>query len=401
MEADSELLAAFARLTRVAGVEAAYAWGRVSEVLPPHRRVTFFEKVLASEPYASTPVASVEDVEATSALAQDDETFAAWLEQLLFAAAKKGPSTSYLLAGFRLATQFKPNYRFEDVGQCDLFPEAEAEEIAIRLDDSGWLALLLWERCGRLPGLAGLIKQSRWRSFTPIAARRYFHFLAGIVYSDLPERSLQRKWRAIANQLPRIEALLVATPDEYQGKAIEYIADWLAWWDDPDTIRRRVPSGCELVRRVAAPPFLRGDTAGRALFCFLELEAEEDLQRFLTAPDKALQALEAACRRETDAALIGRGLTQLIRGPLGRFTLDALHSHPKRLCRTAKLLGSASAPARMGIVRDRASPGPNREPDPGKAGRVAARRDRSFAGAPGEISTGARPKVHLDASGRD
>jgi hypothetical protein len=65
-------------------------------------------------------------VRETSLLA-GDEQFANWVEQLLVA--RRGESADYLLAGFRLAAQFDPKFRFSDVRQCSGFPEDVVEEI--------------------------------------------------------------------------------------------------------------------------------------------------------------------------------------------------------------------------------------------------------------------------------
>jgi hypothetical protein len=350
MEADPRLLAAFTRLVAIDGAEAGCLWGRISEVLPAHRRAIFIEKLIETGAYSSTPKPDIaRRAEETSLLATHEE-FPLWLEQLLLVT-KKELSADYLLAGFRLAAQFNPKHRFEDIGHCANFPEQVVEELGIQLDDSEWLALALWERCGKLPRLADLIRQSQWRSFSPSAAYGYFRFLVGIVYYDLTARALQKKWAAIAECIPQIEALVLATSAEYQEKLVECISDWLSWWDDPAAIRKRLPRGYQILRRLAAPPFQTGEDADRAIMYFLELENEDDLRRFLAAPNTCFQSLEAACRRDNDAVLIARGLEQLI-SLQGRFTVDAFLAEPGRLCRSAKMLGSVSAPVRSQLVRE-------------------------------------------------
>jgi hypothetical protein len=343
------LLAAFARLIAVGGADLACEWGQVSLVLPAHRRAAFFEKLIETQAYTSPPRPDVaRRVEETSALVAD-EKFPVWLEHLLRVEKRDVPA-DYLLAGFRLAAQFRHEHSFVNVGQCAGFPEEDVEEIGF-LEDSDWLAMTLWERCGRLPGLAEIIGRSRWRSFAPVAARSYLRFLGNLAYWDMSERALRRKWSAIAKQIPTIEALIATTAAEYQEKVVECISDWLSWWDDPAAILKRLPRGCQILRRLAAAPFQAGEDADRPIMYFLELENEQDLQKFLGATDASFKSLETACRRVTDTALISRGLEPLTR-LLRSFTVDAFLMEPKRLCRSAKMLGSVSAPIRAQILSE-------------------------------------------------
>jgi hypothetical protein len=349
MGADRQLLGAFARFAVVAGVETACLWGPVIQALPADRRVTFVEKLIGVRASRRSPIAnSAAHVEEASSLASDEQ-FPVWIEHLLLVM-HRDSSADYLLAGFRLSTQFNPKHRFGEIGQCVNFPEQDVEEIGISLDEHNWLALALWERCGRLPGFAELIRGSRWRSFAPEAARSYFRFLVGIVYFDIPEQAIQKKWAGVAEDIPKVEAMLLATPPEHQEKFVECVSDWLSCWDDPATVRRCLGRGFQLLRRLAAPPFKTGANIDRATMHFLELEDEPNLQRFLAAPNACFQSFEAACRRDTDAVLIARGLKQLTRLQ-GRFTVDSFLAKPNRLFRTAKMLGSVSAPVRAQIIK--------------------------------------------------
>jgi hypothetical protein len=349
MEANRSLLGAFAQFVMAAGVEAACAWGPVIQALPADRRVMFVGKLTAAGASLSMPMAnSAAYVEEASTLASDEQ-FPAWIERLLLVM-QRDASADYLLSGFRLATQFKAKSRFEELGHCANFPEQEVEEIGISLDEHNWLAVTLWERCGRLPGFGEVIRQSRWHEFAPNAARSYFRFLVGIVYCDIPEPAIQKKWAAIVKRIPEIEALLLATLAEYQEKVVECVSDWLSCWDDEAAIGRCLSRGFQLLRRLAAPPFETAVDIDRATMFFLELKEELTWQRFLAAPDACFQSLEAACRRDTDAVLIARGLEQLTRLQ-SRFTVDSFLAKPNRLFRTAKMLGSVSAPVRAQIIK--------------------------------------------------
>ncbi len=348
LDRDPRICGAFTRLIVLAGAEKAYEWGSIAEGLSSHRRAQFLETVIETGAFVSTPMQGFEAQVRETSLLASDEQFANWVEQLLNVG-RRGESADYLLAGFRLAAQFYPKLRFSDVRQCSGFPEEVVEEIAL-LEDSDWIALTLWERCGRFPGFAELIRRSQWRAFVPITADSYFRFLAGIVHCDLPEPALHRKWAAILLEIPRIEALVLAASARYQNKIVEYVSEWLWEWDEPAVIRERLRSGYQVLSRLSAPPFQNGGGAERAIMHFLELESRQNLQRFLAGPGASFEALEKACRRDNDAALIARGLETLTRSH-GGFAVDAFLGAPARLCRTAKVLGGVSAPVRSELVR--------------------------------------------------
>ncbi len=262
---------------------------------------------------------------------------------------RDGGPVEYLLAGFRLAAQFDLNRSFETVGNCDRFPEEVVEEIGAELAE-GWIAMDLWKRCGRFPGMAEILRQSAWRSLTPKAAVRYFRFLIGIEYSDLKEAPLQLKWRSVQKHVPQLEALLASTPPTYQTKAAGYLSEWLWSWDKPGVIGKRMPVALDLIRRLAAPPFETGDGAASALGSMLETKDNSNLTRFLTAPDRSFEVLERVCRRDNDAKLIAQGLETLIQR-LETFSVEAFCAVPRKLTRTARILGGVRAPVRAEICR--------------------------------------------------
>ena len=192
MDADLQLLGAFAQFAVVAGVETACTWGTVIQSLPPHRRATCVRKLAELGASLSAPIAnSAAYMEEMSTLASEEQ-FPVWLEHLILVM-QRDSSADFLLAGFRLAAQFEFEHSFREIGRCLNFSEQDVEEIGINLDDHNWLAMTLWDRSGRLPGFGELIRQSRWRSFAPEAARCYFRFLVGIVYCDIPEPAMQKK----------------------------------------------------------------------------------------------------------------------------------------------------------------------------------------------------------------
>jgi DNA-binding transcriptional ArsR family regulator len=296
-------------------------------------------------------VETARHLEQLSSLANDQQ-FPIWIRFFL-AGIRDHVSEEYLLAGFRLATRFRPEHRFDRAGQCTNFPEQIVEDLAIEFAErdsySGWLAMALWERCAQQPGLADVIRSSKWRHFAP-AACRYFEFLQGITYHDLSEKARQSKWTAIRRQIPAIEQLLLSVPATHQAKAVAYLVEWLWQWDEPAGIETRLPAGLRLLRRLATPPFGTSDGAAGTLCWLLDTNDKELQELSLTAPDASFEALEHASIRGNDAGLISWGSYILTRH-LALFTVSAFRAAPNKLFRTAKILGGVSYPIRSQIIK--------------------------------------------------
>ncbi|MGJ5820577.1 hypothetical protein [Paludibaculum fermentans] len=350
LASDEKALVVFARLVSLGDVEGAYAWGEASEQVPAEQRALFFQLVLETGAYSAKPSMEFLCAIKEAFLVVADEHLAYWLEQLLSAAVRGAP-LDYVMAGLRLTAQFNPERRFDEIGQCFDFPEQVVMEVGTRSDSSSWLVPALWELCGRMPGLAEAIARSRWREFTAPAALRYFEMLASLQQYEMPARVARRKWSAIAELLPRLEAAVLGTAPEYQEKWVEHIADWWWCWDDPATIRRCFPMGVALLSRVCVIPFGVGCNGARALMTLLEVEKDTELARLLAAPDRCLQALEKACVRDGDSVLVTRGLGALAKFQT-EFAVGSFLAEPKRFCRTAKIVGSLSAPLGAQVVKE-------------------------------------------------
>ena len=320
--------------------------------LPPERRGPFLETLIETGAYELQPDASIAaNVQETSGLAID-KRFREWLA-ILLSRLQKRMSADYLLAGYRLAAQFYPTYPFfsaEERGSCVDFPEREIEEIGIASHGSNWLVMSLWGQCGDLPGFNRVIRDTQWRAWSHFAVSPYFNLLVQSTHG-VSGRYTKKKWPAVAALIPQIQANILATPAEYQQKFVESLSDWLYCCDTPAEIRNVLPSGFRILRRLAGEPFERQSCAERAVLCLAEAENRNDREVLLSAPDASFQALEAACRRDTDAVLITRGLEELICLD-SSFTANCFQTQAARLCRTAKVLGSVSYPIRRQLLTE-------------------------------------------------
>jgi hypothetical protein len=350
LEANRKALAALSRLAALAGVERAYEWAGISRDMAPERRDQFLHLVSEMEGYAMAPDEYAREAIAEGACLASEERFSQWMGSLLQVLKRRQP-TRYLLAGMRLAAEFSPRYAFCDLGRCDDVPEQALWAIAYGLDDrhKGWIAIGLWEACGHLPGLSRLLAESNWRTMGKASAAVYLRFLADLSYLGR-RRAFARKWAVMSKAIPEVERLLVETPAEYREKAVTFADEWFYWSEDAGFVAERLPRGYTLLRRLAAAPFDTGAGARRVVWHFLGLAREQDLERFVAAPDASFEALERECQRDNNAALVNLG-TQSLTSGLGKLAVDAFLDAPAKLFRVARKLGSLSGPERSAVVK--------------------------------------------------
>jgi hypothetical protein len=352
LEHDDELLGAISLLVASSESKVACSWSKVASNLPAHRRTSFiFELIHTGACSVEPTLRIVNDLKQIVELATE-EHYPTWTKHFLTGIHNK-VSAEYLLGGFRLAAHFRPDYRFEEVKQSVEFPEQIIEDLAFSLAErdsySGWLPMALWQRCAQLPGLAEVIRDSKWKGFVS-AASGYFEFLQGIAYDDLSERRLHSKWTAIRRQIPAIEEVLLSLPATHQSKAVACLSDWFCSWHEPAEIAQRLPAGLRLLRRLCAPPFTTDDGVASALFSFLDINDENLREQFLAAPDACLEALERSCVRDNDARLISWG-SYTLNWCMGGFALEAFQSTPKKLIKVARTLGGVAYQPRAQILK--------------------------------------------------
>ena len=352
LEHDDEILGAISLLVAFSEAKVACLWGKVALILPAARRVSFVSDLISTGACTVEPAPRIaSDLQQILGLAAEEQ-FPLWTKHFLIGI-RNSASVEYLMAGYRLAARFRPDYRFEDVKQSVEFPEQAVEELAISLAErdsySGWLPMALWQRCAQLPGLAEVIRDSKWKDFAS-AASNYFEFLQGIAYNDLSEKRMHSKWTAIRRQIPAIEEVLLSLPATFQAKAVVCLSDWFCSWHEPAEIAQRLPAGLRLLRRLCAPPFTTDDGVSSALFSFLDIDDEKLREQFLIAPDTCLEALEHACVRDNDARLISWG-SYTLNWCMAGFASEAFQSTPKKLAKVARTLGGVAYQPRAQILK--------------------------------------------------
>ena len=96
-----------------------------------------------------------------------------------------------------------------------------------------------------------------------------------------------------------------------------------------------------LATRLAQSPYQSHSDRGLAYAPFIRIRDAQLRQRVLETEAKSLKCLDNACRRDNDAQLIAWGI-ELIVKKLANLAVDGLWYAPKKLAKTAKLLGPIS-----------------------------------------------------------
>ncbi|MBL8218446.1 MAG: hypothetical protein JNL62_04420 [Bryobacterales bacterium] len=349
LELDDRLLAALTRLILLAGAGTAAEWVDVAARLPFRRRRTFLEQLLESGTFATVQADDVSaDTEQLGVLATE-EMFPVWCARFLMEAAREN-NREFLMAGFRIASQCSPQYQFEEVGQCDDFPENIVAAIG-KNTKREWMAMRIWRACGVLPGLGDVIRRAASRQLTEDVKWRYIDFLLTFGDRHLARRRVENKWRCVMGELPRIEALLLATPPEYQVKVLDFLEEWLWYWDEPVSIRHSLHRAHALLPRLVRAPFGLGSGAAGVVGWLVELASDQLWPRVVDVPDTSWQAVERACNRLNSARPMARGIGSMMR-ELPAFALDALHNEPTSLAKTAEALGGLAFDARKQILEE-------------------------------------------------
>ena len=263
---------------------------------------------------------------------------------------------TYLLSGYCLADTLDQSYAFHDVrcsGYCPI-PTLLHWGEHCREDSDYYAGILLsvWEQCGLRPGLGEILEQTDWTRLTPNAAWRCVRLFSTSwdSWGDLTEAEAEAKWAAARPQIGAMLALAQEVPSEYQDKCAWHLMEYLWQWDTPKELQEYLPSALALTRRLCRPPFALTINPAAATTDFLAHLTFTQRERFLQAPDASFKRLEQACRRDNDAALIGRGTWALARHQ-AEWTLACFEQDPERLFHAAKRLGTLPAPIRDSIVR--------------------------------------------------
>ncbi len=235
------------------------------------------------------------------------------------------------------------------------YPAAEMRALAAHIEREAahrcpGFALVVWERCGELPGLTGLIRKIAWNRLSPSAAWLLLRLLTDVWRYDAPEKVWGAKWRFLRREFPRIVERVHAVPIDRQEKLIDALGCFLGRWDKVGELECRWPAACSIAARLASPPFSDEALGTDVLGCLMDTLPTALSARLLAAPDRCFLTLE----EEVDRGIFGNqrmedGIATLSRR-VPELVADAFLRHPRTLLKTAKVLGTLSEPERHRVL---------------------------------------------------
>ncbi|MBV9848284.1 MAG: hypothetical protein JO250_01215 [Armatimonadetes bacterium] len=359
LETQPSLLAAVTRLLCLQADATSRCWLELVAALPAEHRILFADLLLETETYCLGIDSLSDDRRRLFVTTVQGPRPASRLYGLL-RALQHGVSLDYVAVGFRLDDAQERHARFHEMDWAEIVRDAYYPEAAVAATEPHWadakdyhraLPWHVWWECGKLVGLGRVIEAIDWMQYPPETSYQYSRFYRGFADYDSTPEDAAEVWTIIGQNVPRFEALLQATPFEYQGKLIANLKGFCWNWEDPKTLRRCLPAMDALLRRLCRPPFRRGCDLRSVGTDFLEFLTPEQREQFLAASDACFQRLEEACRRDNDARLVGSGTWSLTRY-LPEWTLEAFLTHPAKLFKVCKLLGSFSHALRDQLVRE-------------------------------------------------
>ncbi|MEK8020559.1 MAG: hypothetical protein VSS75_027145, partial [Candidatus Parabeggiatoa sp.] len=282
------------------------------------------------------------------------ERYPKWAYSLL-AALGDGISASYLRDGLHLAGEWAPHFPFDSPKQCEHFSREVVENVLYRLPDDNIseMAMTTWEAAAKLAGFCEVLAAIKWSNLTPIQANELLRLLIGFsYYSDYYEEeaaSWQKKWRVFKKHILPIEARAISE---------EYLEQWRTDFDDFITpeldnavLAEIMKEAATLAKRLAQPPYRKHSKRGLVFGHFIRLHDATLRQRVLDTPAASLKALDKACRRDNETKLIAYGVAALVEKNAA-FAVDCLWHAPKKLVKTAQLLGIMNWAYRLELLRN-------------------------------------------------
>ncbi|MCM8538497.1 MAG: hypothetical protein NE334_21310 [Lentisphaeraceae bacterium] len=268
----------------------------------------------------------------------------------LFLAIANGHDTGYLLTGFQLSQKFAPQYRFGDISfsepiqnverlfSCteDFFADQERDE------------MLLWKICGRYSAFEKILESSRLSLLPKYLGRSFLKIYIYNIGYDLDRNEQLIKIDYLVGHLDRVLDVIVTA--EFQDKAIEYIANFMWYWDKIADLENYFLDSLSLTGQLCRKPFLKHNEATEILSFFIDLLEGEQRFSLMSSPDKSFKILEKMTRSRNYAKLICNGVEIFLKFQKDFFVYN-FDREPKKLFKSMLDLGCLSVFEQHEIVR--------------------------------------------------
>jgi hypothetical protein len=357
LDSQLNLLLAISHLINLKNDSNTLRWCQIIAQQPESHRLIFTIILISTQAYyLNTSKKLIEDIERFNHLT--DEIDYAYRLYCLVLGLKKGIYADYILAGFKLASKYQPDYhRFHYLDGNSLFPDEVVEKLVYIGDAMQWNErkfLNVWEQCGKLKGLINILLQIDWMHYEKDIAEKYLDFYLYIIdlYPETEKEAelSQAKWKFIRGQVNIIDTLLRGVERGYQNKAIDDLECYYWYWDKINELNLYIPSTHKIVQRLAQPPFSQKSHAAKVIISFISYLDAEQRSVFINAPDASFLHLEQACGLNNYTQLITGGIRAITKY-LSDFSQQCFVYFPNKLFKVAKLLGSLNIPISFIVVQ--------------------------------------------------
>jgi hypothetical protein len=350
---------ALALSTRLCAISpTAHAWTGLALNLAPARQRVFLDLLLAQRAYTlpETALQAAQLIELSALTENDDARFATYLDTLL-ANLKRQVSAAYTLLGCSLANRRAgadvTQWGLAVSNDCQSVPLEDINRMRRALGgNDGREELAAWEACGRFPGFDQVLRETRWEDISPDAAELWLYIFRYSDWDDEPPRAL-RRWGARLAVFPDWHHGLTSLSGPWQLKYLLILRNHVEHWEDTDTFALGATHLLPLQMRFCRPPFMSAADGSAVLGPMTRHLRSEGWKQLTALDDRHWLIAERACRRDNDGMLISRGLYSLTQNwPV--FAVGAFVATPRRLMRTARLLGCLSYERRRQFLAETA-----------------------------------------------
>lgn len=325
----------------------------VAAVLPEHRGPVA-HGLLESHSYAAFQAFPPEAIAELALIAAGADKgheleLASWVRLLCCSPVSEH---SAVLAGARLAARFGHGASVA----IGMSASEQAAEFLLELltewsthgsVDYTFRALDVWALLGDSPDLAPVYRRMlacvRSQELDMSILDSWWHYLRCFSHTYESERR-----RAFVKHIDRILDAVISCLPAWQGKAWDLFYH-VTWEDRPGAAAamERMPA---VIKRWCAALFSTSSRVREVLWP-LAVVKDEDWNLLMDAPDASMRALESACQRGNDAALMAHALENAV-GVDSGWTVAQMAERPKVFARLLRVLGVLSGEQQRGLLRD-------------------------------------------------
>lgn len=337
-------LALLSRLCALA--PSAHEWALIALNLSAVRQFIFLRALVEQRTYLLPRSAlSVSQLVGLDADTDDDRRFSMYLNAVL-ENLNRQVNAAYTLCGCTLANRNQDQHYEERMASrlvastdCAQVPMADIYRMSTAVGREGaFWEMRAWECCGQLQGFDIVLRETCWEQLSFEVADQWMALFAQMDWDDEYGEKRVARWRAYLGVFHEWHRALVALPDVVHHKYVRMLRHYVNGWDDVDSLRKSVAYLLPLQERFCQPPFSTSADGDCILSSMAEHVGVRGWQQLAATDERTWLLTEHSCRRNNDAILIMRGLSSMTKS-WPAFTLQALAAAPKRLLRTARLLG--------------------------------------------------------------